>query len=193
MISAIVLAAGQSTRMGAQKLLLPWGNSTVIGTVLSTVSGAGITDIHVVTGGAYSTLKEHLKEYELHLLFNDQYKNGEMVTSIKVGLNNLGEGTRAILVVLGDQPQVEVKVITAVVDRFTTTGHEIVVPSYQMHRGHPWLCGVSYRQEILDLLPPLTLKDFLNRHARDIDYVEVDTPGIIQDLDTQEDYDLYKP
>ncbi len=193
MIAAIVLAAGQSTRMGKAKMLLPWGETTVIGMVVSTLKEAGVTDIHVVTGGTHAQLNKLLQEYKVHLIFNDQYMNGEMLTSIQVGLRNIGGEINAILIVLGDQPQIEPAVVRAVIERYRSTAHEIIVPSYKMHRGHPWLLAKSYWREILGLHPPQTLRDFLNEHNRDIDYVGVDTSSVIQDLDTKEDYHRYQP
>lgn len=192
MISAIVLAAGQSTRMGQQKMLLPWGQTTVIGKVVSTLSEAGVHDIHVVTGGSRNALEALLQEYEIDFIFNKDYSNGEMLTSVQIGLRYMGE-LEAALIVLGDQPQIESNVVQAIVERYLLTQNKIIVPSYKMHRGHPWLIEKSYWKEILNLTPPLTLRDFLNMHNEVIDYICVDTPSVIQDLDTQSDYTQYKP
>lgn len=193
MISAIVLAAGQSKRMGTQKMLLPWGGTSVIGKVISTLSASGIFDIHVVTGGIHSELEKKLKEFNVHFVYNPEYRNGEMLTSIQVGLRDISEEDDAALVVLGDQPQIDKHVVQLIMDCYRLTRHNIIVPSYQMHRGHPWLLGKPFWEEILELKPPHTLRDFLNKHNEIIDYVLVDNPGVIQDLDDQKDYDLYKP
>lgn len=193
MISAIVLAAGQSTRMGQQKMLLPWGHTTVIGKIISTIWEAGVHDIHVVTGASHDELEKILKEFNVKIIFNNDYSNGEMLTSIQVGLRTVGGEAEAALVVLGDQPQIEANIIQAIVSRYLSTHHRIIVPSYNMHRGHPWLFDKSYRKEIFDLVPPDTLRDFLNKHNEIIDYLKVDTPSVIQDLDTHNDYSKYKP
>ena len=193
MISAIVLAAGQSTRMGMQKMFLPWGETTVIGKVISTVLKGGVSDIHVVTGGTHAELMELLHGYQVHLVFNMDYANGEMLTSIQVGIGDVNKTTEAIMVVLGDQPQIEARVVNEICERYLATQHPIIVPSYKMHRGHPWLLGKSYWDEILALRPPLTLHNFLINHNGDIDYVNVDRVSVIQDLDTQQDYSQSKP
>lgn len=193
MISAIVLAAGQSKRMGTQKMLLPWGETSVIGKVITTLLASGLSNIHVVTGGIHSELVKKLKEFNVHFVYNPQYRNGEMLTSIQVGLKDISEEDDAVLVVLGDQPQIDVHVVQLIIDCYRLTRHKIIVPSYQMRRGHPWLLGKPFWEEILELRPPHTLRDFLNTHNETIDYVLVDNPGVIQDLDDQEDYDLYKP
>jgi len=193
MISAIVLAAGQSTRMGQQKMLLPWGRTTVIGRVVTTLLKVGIQDIHLVTGGSHIELENHLKGYKIDFIYNKDYSNGEMLTSIQVGLRGVGVETEAVLVVLGDQPQIEAYIVQAIVDRYLSIHHKIIVPSYNLHRGHPWLIEKSYWKEILDLMPPHTLRDFLSKHNEDIDYITVDSLSVLQDLDTQNDYNKFKP
>ena len=193
MISAIVLAAGQSVRMGRQKMLLPWGGTTVIGRVLSILVEAGLDDIYVVTGGIHAELTELLQGSAARLVYNPSYANGEMLTSVQVGLKDIDDGADAALVVLGDQPQIEPDVVRKIVERYQATRHDLIVPSYKMHRGHPWLVGKLYWEEILALAPPLTLHEFLNSHNQVIDYLEVATSSVVQDLDTQEDYSKYKP
>jgi molybdenum cofactor cytidylyltransferase len=193
MISAIVLAAGQSTRMGQQKMLMPWGQTSVIEQVVSTLLEAGVDHIYLVTGGSQSELKEALKNYKINYLFNKDFANGEMLMSVQVGLRGLGKEADAALLVLGDQPQIEPRTIQVIQERYLSTHHHLIVPSYQMHRGHPWLVEMSYWPEILNLIPPLTLHAFLNFHNEAIDYILVDSPSIIEDLDTQNDYSRYKP
>ncbi len=193
MITAIVLAAGQSKRMGQQKMLMSWGQTTVIGRVIGTLMEGGVKDIHVVTGRNEVELKSALKANDIQFIYNPDYANGEMLTSVQVGLDSMEDVTEAVLIVLGDQPQLELKVIREIIDRYLLTHHKIIVPSYQMHRGHPWLLEKSYWQEILNLHHPATLRDFLKAHSEIIDYVSVETPSILQDLDNQADYSHYKP
>jgi molybdenum cofactor cytidylyltransferase len=193
MISAIILAAGQSKRMGQQKMLMPWGQANVIDQVVSVLFDAGVNDIHMVTGGSQAELKETLKDYQIAYLFNKEFANGEMLMSVQVGLKGLDDKSEAALIVLGDQPQIEPQIVRAIVEEYTSSHSKIIVPSYEMHRGHPWLVDKIFWEEILKLIPPFTMQNFLNSHPDDIDYIEVETPSIIQDLDTQTDYTRYKP
>jgi molybdenum cofactor cytidylyltransferase len=146
-----------------------------------------------VTGGAQSELKEVLKDYKINYLFNKDFAKGEMLLSVKVGLSGQGDESKAALIVLGDQPQIETEIVQEIVERYLSTQHKIIVPSYKMHRGHPWLVDKSYWQEILQLNPPFTLQNFLNMHNEAIDYITVDKPSVMQDLDTQTDYTHFKP
>jgi molybdenum cofactor cytidylyltransferase len=193
MISAIVLAAGQSKRMGQQKMLMSWGQTTVIEKVISTLAEANVKDIHVITGGNQAELKMCLVEFDINYTYNMDFANGEMLSSVQIGLDGLGDETEAAMIVLGDQPQIKVEVVREIMARYELSHHKLIVPSYEMHRGHPWLVEKTYWQKIRNLMYPATLRNFLNAYNEDIDYLIVDSPSVIQDLDTQEDYSQYKP
>ena len=186
-ISAIVLAAGKSTRMGQPKMLMPWGNTTVLGKVIVTLQAAGIEDITLVTN---SVTAAQITNYKLPITLND---NGEMLESIQLGLQAQKLSAQATLICLGDQPQVEVSSVRNVCNVFREHKSSIVVPSYQMRRGHPWLIARKLWDEVLQMRAPESMRDFLNVHKDDIFYVELDTPSILMDLDTPADYLKYKP
>lgn len=194
MIAAIILAAGESKRMGRPKMLLPWGATTVIGHVISVVRSAGVEDLVVVTGGAHDEVQAALRsEIGVRPVFNPGFARGEMLSSIQRGLESMQPGTRAALIGLGDQPQVREGSVRRVCAAFLEKGSLLVAPSYGMRRGHPWLVARPLWGDLLALKPPQTPRDFLDAHAREIEYVEVDNPSIIEDLDTPEDYRKYNP
>jgi molybdenum cofactor cytidylyltransferase len=193
MISAIVLAAGLSIRMGQPKMLLTWGTTTVIRKVVETVFCGEIEDILIVTGGLHAEIEIALRGLPVQFKMNQDFANGEMLTSVQVGLNALVKDAQAALIVLGDQPQIQADVVRLIADRYQATQHPIIVPSYQMHRGHPWLVDRTYWKRILELEKPDTLREFLNTYNTTIDYIPVETRTVLQDLDTQEDYTHYKP
>ena len=193
MISAIILAAGQSKRMGQPKMLLPWGNLTVIEHVIVTFLAAGIQDILLVTGGSHERVQEVTKQYPVRNIHNSEYVTGEMLSSLQVGLNNMRETTQAVLIGLGDQPQTQAGSIRLISEAYRSSNSLLIVPSFQMKRGHPWLVARPLWQELLELEPPETPRDFLNAHASQIQYVNVDTPTVLADLDTPEDYQNSRP
>ncbi len=186
-ISAIILAAGKSVRMGQQKMLMPWGNTTVLGKVIETLQAAGIEDITLVTN---STTALQITNYKLPITLND---DSEMLTSIQLGLQGQKPTAESTLICLGDQPQVEEGSVRSVCNVFRENKSSIVVPSFQMRRGHPWLIARELWNEVLDMRAPESMRDFLNAHKDDIFYVELDTPSILMDLDTPADYLKYKP
>jgi molybdenum cofactor cytidylyltransferase len=187
MISAIVLAAGESKRMGQPKMLMPWGESTVLQTVIATIQAAGIMEIHVVTGGARRQV-EALVGRSAQTIFNEEYAKGEMLSSIQTGLKVQLSGTTATLICLGDQPQLREGIVRKVCETFVNSHAPIVVPSYQMHRGHPWLAARPLWDELMKMKAPLTARNFLQKYSDQIIYVEIDTATILEDLDTPEDY-----
>jgi molybdenum cofactor cytidylyltransferase len=182
-----VLAAGKSTRMGRQKMLMPWGDTTVLGKVVRTLQMADIAEITLVTN---SDIAAQLSFEGIQILLND---NGEMLSSIQTGLQALNPSAESALICLGDQPQIEERSVKAVCDKFREGKSAIVVPSYQMRRGHPWLVAKPLWHEILGLKEGQSMRGFLNAHAAEIEYVPLDTPTILQDLDTPDDYLKYKP
>jgi molybdenum cofactor cytidylyltransferase len=197
MITAIILAAGKSTRMGQNKLLLPWKNITVIEYVVSVFINAGIENIVVVTGGEHERVEKailkHSQNGPVHSVYNELHESGEMLSSIQCGLRYLTEkAIGAAMIGLGDQPQAEVRSVRVIKDAYLQTKSPLVVPSFQMRRGHPWLVARSFWDEILQMQPPQTPRHFLNRHAEKIHYVATDTSSVLADLDTPEDYHTYR-
>lgn len=199
MISAIILAAGRSTRMGLPKMLLPWGDVTVIEHVISVFASGGIEDILVITGGAREQVEEIIQKSSKHsrlvrTVYNTEYQAGNMLSSIQCGLKNLAEKKGgAAMLGLGDQPQVQTGSVRLVAEAFLQKQSLLVIPSFEMRRGHPWLVARPLWGELLEMNAAETSRDFLNRHAHDIHYVPVDTPSILADMDTPEDYRLSRP
>lgn len=192
-VGAIVLAAGQSTRMGQPKMILPWGDTTVIGKVVDELIAAGITEIVVVTGGAHEQVQAVLQGKPIKIVHNPLYAATEMVVSLQVGLRNIDPCCDALLVVLGDQPLIDAGVVRSVVGRFRQGNCSLVIPSYQMHRGHPWLIARELWGDLQNLSSSQTLRDFLNARNEKIVYVNVNSPGILSDMDTPEDYAKMRP
>lgn len=185
-ISAIILAAGKSKRMGQHKMLMPWGDTTVLEKVIQTLRSSEMEDIVLVTNIEISST---LKLHEERIVFND---DNEMLTSLQLGLRSQKPSAQAALICLGDQPQIEERSVRSVCEAFQKRNSDLVVPSYQMRRGHPWLAARPLWEEILAMQAG-SMREFLKAHTGEIEYVNVDTPTILQDLDTPEDYLKYKP
>jgi molybdenum cofactor cytidylyltransferase len=185
MISAVVLAAGLSSRMGRFKLLLPWQGGTVIGRVVRTLEEAGLEEIVVVTGHRAGEVTAALAGTRARTVLNPDYAAGEMLSSVQVGLRALGPDADAALLCLGDQPQMEAGVVRAVLA--AGDGKSVVIPSYRMHAGHPILLPRTVWPDALAASG--TLKEALAPHRAGFTYVVVDAPSVLADLDTPEDYE----
>lgn len=193
MIAAIILAAGQSKRMGQPKMLLPWGTMTVIEHVVATFLDAGVEDLVVVTGGAREQVEGLVGRFPVRTVHNPGFETGEMLSSVQYGLNVMKAETEAALIGLGDQPQVQGSTVRQLRQAFLERGSLLLVPSFQRRRGHPWLVARPLWQELIAMKAPESPRDFLNRHGGEIDYVDVDTSTILADLDTPEEYWKSRP
>lgn len=193
MIAAVVLAAGLSRRMGRPKMILPWGETTVIGQVVQVLNQAGVDEIVVVTGGAHQQVEAALEGFPARVSFNARFSEDAMILSLKNGLSELGPDVEAALVALGDQPQVQSSVVSAILDAFDRSAAPLIIPSYQRRRGHPWLLARSLWPVIFDLEPESTMRDVINLYSEQIQYLDVNTPSVLRDLDTPEDYRRERP
>ncbi len=193
MISALIVAAGESKRMGRAKMLLPWGDTTVLGHVIEIIQSAGFQDILVVTGAAQAEVDMIASAHHVRTMLNRKYAEGEMLSSVQTGLKAMHAETPAVLIALGDQPQIQEATVQRITQEYSRAEAALIVPSYKMRRGHPWLVARRFWQEIVEMQAPDTLRDFLNRYAADIHYLEMDTPTILQDLDTPQDYLKSRP
>ena len=192
-IAALILAAGMSQRMGQPKMVLPWGDETIIEHVASQVLGAGLKDVTIVVGGSREKVEAALRGKPVRFVFNPSYLDGEMLHSLQAGLRALPDGCQAALVVLGDMPRIKMDVIREVLLEYQRTEAALVIPSYRMRRGHPWLIDRELWSELLALAPPLTVRDFIDRNRLRVRYVTVEDETVLADLDTPEDYHRQRP
>jgi len=187
MIWGMILAAGESKRMGKPKLLLPFGGKTIIETIIDSVIQSKLDDVLVVLGAHREKIEKKIKDFSIKIVVNPNFKN-DMLSSVQCGFRALPEDVEASLVVLGDQPEISSALINEIVEAYKKSKKGIVLPVYRKNRGHPVLIDMKYQGEIEDLNPDLGLRNLVYKHAEDILEVEVITPSILQDIDTIEDY-----
>lgn len=173
--------------MGVQKLLLPYGESTFIETIVRNVSQSGLGPAHVVVGRDSEVLRQTLTPYGVHIIDNPDYDSG-MLSSIRAGLRAAPDAT-GYAVLLGDQPQVGADLIRIVAEAFDETCAPIVAPAYKGKRGHPLIFAGMFKQEILTCFDEVGLRGLLQSHPDQIHEIPVDRPGILEDIDTPEDYE----
>jgi molybdenum cofactor cytidylyltransferase len=174
-------------------MTLPWGRTTVIGQVVNSLQSAGLKDIVIVTGGARGEVEAAVRQLPVRAVFNPRFAECEMLLSLQVGLAALAPHCEAALVALGDQPQMESRIVQGILAIYRETPSGFVVPSYQMRRGHPWIVARPLWDSLLALQPPATLRDILEIHKEQIHYWVVDSPSVLQDLDTPDEYQRFKP
>jgi molybdenum cofactor cytidylyltransferase len=178
-----------SRRMGQSKMLLPWTKrKTIIEHIIEQLILSRVDHITVVTGYRSDEVGALAEKLGVEVVHNPLYETGEMLSSLKVGLRALSPQAAAALVVLGDQPRLQPRVIGQVLMAYAEGKGEIVAPSYQMRRGHPILIARRYWPELLALPDGGAPRDVINAHPQCIAHVEVDTDSILGDVDTPQDY-----
>ena len=186
-IWGIILAAGASTRMKKQKMLLPYKGKTIVATVISNTISALNKNLVVVLGANRLEISKEISNFQLKIIENQRYSEG-MLSSVLCGLEALPDETEAFLVVLGDQPQIGSDVTFKVIDAYKNSGKAIVIPVFEKRRGHPVLINFKYKTEIQGLNPEKGLRALMEKFADDIFEVECGSPEILRDIDTPQDY-----
>ncbi len=182
MISAVVLAAGLSSRMGQNKLLLPLGDKRIIEWVLDAVRAADIADVVVVTGHEAARLLPILRKYDVNIVNNSDYKNGQ-TTSIIAGANALNASSRACFFIMGDQPFLDVELLKAMIDDFKSG--DIIRPKINDQMGTPVLFAAKYYSALRNLPAnhtgkliieqnPSAVRDFTWHNAKQ--FIDIDNP-----------------
>jgi molybdenum cofactor cytidylyltransferase len=185
-ISAILLCAGRSRRMGAFKPLLPFGNRTVIESCISTLRAAGVADLVLVLGHRAAEIQEQVKELNVRFAVNPD-PDSEMNVSIACGVEQVDADAGALLIALVDHPAVPAEAIEVLIDEWRR-GAKLVQPEYAGHGGHPVLIDLAYRKELLALDPQSGLRSFFSAHRHEVKRVPVTSPYVARDMDTWEDY-----
>jgi len=187
-ISAIILAAGRSERMGAFKPLLPFGPTTVIETCIENIRGGGVKDIVVVLGQGPQTeeLKDHLKRSHVTLALNPDPRS-EMSASIGCGLRALPRTAQAVIINPADNAAVPSEVVAQLIIEWEK-GALLVKPTWEDRGGHPVLIDLSFRDQLLTLDSQAGLKAFFDAHREEVRRLPVNSNYIARDMDTWDDY-----
>jgi molybdenum cofactor cytidylyltransferase len=188
-VAAIVLAAGMSRRMGSPKALLSIDGKPMLACVLDTLSAGGVSPIVVVTGAAAEQLRPILADRNVQAAHNPDYEQGEMLSSIKLGLLALPRNIDATLIALCDQPRVKSSTVATLAAKWNEQRSRVLVPSYQGKRGHPVVLSMAGLDEIISLPPAATLKSYTSAYASEMVELGVDDAAVVRDIDTPADYD----
>lgn len=190
MISAVLLAAGMSTRMGGpNKLLLPFRDRTVIENMVRVLLDSDLDEVVVVLGHQAEQVRPLLEGTGVRIVDNPDYAEG-MGSSLKVGLRAVSAGAEAVMVCLTDQPLLEPADVNRLLAAFREGGaQDIVVPFHQGQRGNPILFSARYRNEVQNTRGPIAgCRGIVQRYPEAIRAIEMETDHILRDLDTPEDY-----
>ena len=189
MISAILLAAGQSKRMnGENKLTKEIQGIPLIKLSVKNILASSINELIIVLGHQKEIIEKLIdKNEKIKFVFNKNFESG-MASSIKVGLNNLSEKTEAFLICLGDMPMVSPDIYNQLIK--SKNDKEITVPIYKGQQGNPVLFLKSMKEKLMTLQGDVGAKKILEIHKNKLLNVEINDKGITKDFNTKDNFNF---
>jgi molybdenum cofactor cytidylyltransferase len=183
--AGLILAAGESRRMGSPKALLQYQGETFLDRLIGLFAQHCAPVIAVLGAGSENIRASLCRPGEAQLVENPDFRLGQ-ITSLQCGLRAVPREAQGVLFTLVDHPALRPETITALLSRRGTT--LLRIPRYQGRRGHPLWIAARLIPEFLALPATATARDVVTRHADEIAYVDVDDPGILADIDDPEAY-----
>ena len=188
MIAGLILAAGESSRMGTPKATLAYRGQTFLESIVKTLQAAGLERIVVVLGHRAEDIQRQVHIEPAQVVINPDYRFGQ-TSSLQTGLRSLAEDElEAVLLCLVDHPVVAVATVEDIVASFLECGAPVVIPSYHGRRGHPVLLGRQVFEELLGLTRDAGADSVVRRYRPATQYVEVEDRGVVIDVDDPEEY-----
>ncbi len=190
-LGAVILAAGAASRMQKAKMLLPFAKRTILSHILEEALAIEPDKLCLVTGCYHNEIRESLSEQEVHLVFNEYWKEG-MAGSIGLGLATLLQWERnldAVILLVSDQPFISRQLLATMSAIGTASDKGIVAATYSGITGTPVLFKSNYFTQLQNLRGDSGAKSILKRYPEDVE--RVDFPLGAVDIDTPEDYENY--
>lgn len=188
--AVIVLAAGDSTRMGRPKALLDWHGRPLIEHVLATAREGGCARSLVVLGRDAESIMAAADLGDAMVLINPDPAQGQ-ISSTRLGMQNLDFSTDCGVIWPVDCPLVQAADVRALVDSYVkwrTSLMRIFVPTHKGRRGHPMLVDIGFRQPFMELPPGATARKVIDDNHTQVMEVPTDNPGVLADIDTPQEY-----
>ena len=189
MIFGVVLSAGESSRMGRPKALLPIDGQTFIECIVGALKRGGIERIVVVLGFNADALRQQISHLPVEILVNPDHKLGQL-SSLQVAVRHLqaAPDCDGVMIHLVDHPYIEPRLVRLMLQRFEESKCSIVVPRHQSKRGHPVIFSRALFDELLGAPLDQGAKAVVNAHRQDTLEIETEDVGITLDIDTPELY-----
>jgi len=190
--SAIVLAAGESKRMGKTKQLLDVGGKPLLQHILDRIHQTEVDEVILVLGHEAEQIQKRISTFGAKVVLNPGYRQG-MITSIREALRALDPRSEAFFIVLGDQPGIEPGIYSLLIREFRNRfpGKTIFLPTYKGRRGHPALFSVKHRREAFRIEGDRGFREVLEMVPQEVFLVELESESIVHDLDTPDDYQKF--
>jgi molybdenum cofactor cytidylyltransferase len=190
-VSAVVLAAGASSRMGSPKQLLSVGGKTLLETVLDTLWRSQVSEIIVVLGSSADEIRTQVPLENVRVVINESHDQG-MGTSVGAGIAAVDSLSDGALVMLADQPFVRPETLDLLIAQYREKKAKIVLPLFHGFRGNPVLIDRALFPELLKLPGDVGCRAIFGNHAEDLLKVAVDDVGVLLDVDTKADLERFR-
>jgi molybdenum cofactor cytidylyltransferase len=189
MIAAVVLSAGESSRMGRPKALLPIDGQTFIEKIVGALKQSSVGKVIVVLGHNAEEMRRSIEHLPVDILLNPDYNLGQL-SSLQIAVRQLEKTADCdgMLVHLVDHPYIDAKLVKSMIERFYASGKLIVVPRYGGKRGHPVIFSRKLFGELLAAPRDQGAKAVVNAHRDDTLEIDTQDSGVTVDIDTPELY-----
>jgi len=187
-IAGLILAAGESSRMGTPKATLAYRGRTFLERIVQALREGGLERLVVVLGHQAEDIQRQIKIETAQVVINPDYRSGQ-TSSLQAGLRALiADDLEAVLLCLVDHPAVSAETVRRIVAAFRQSGAPVVIPTYHGRRGHPALIGRQVFEELLALAGDAGADSVVRKYRPATQFVEVEDEGIIMDVDDPEAY-----
>jgi len=188
-IKALVLAAGYSSRMKRNKMLLPFAGSTVIENTVGKFLQSQVDGVALVVGSEGEKIQHILASYPVQLIDNPRFAQG-MSSSVQEGVRVLKEDAElaGIMIIPGDMPLIKKETVNAILARFEETSFPIIIPVYHGKRGHPVLFAKSLFPQLMEVSGDVGAREVVRRNYEQCCFLEVEDQGVLIDIDSPEEY-----
>lgn len=190
-VGAVVLAAGLSSRMPVNKLLLPLNGKTVIECVLETLLKSELDEVVVVTGKDRSDMDSILDLYDVRCVHNPNFNKGQS-TSVIAGIKALSHNLEGVFFVMGDQPLIKQEIINGMINQFKASESTILVPKSDRGQGSPVLFGSKWFPALLQVKGDKGGREIIRQHPDQVAYYQIPDQNFFIDIDTESAYDLVR-
>jgi molybdenum cofactor cytidylyltransferase len=186
-VCAVLLGAGESRRMGVDKLSLPWGRKSILEHCFEILLKSEIHELVVVLSTRNKEGQNQFRGRKVRTVVNPLSKMG-MSSSIRRGLRKIHPRCHGVLIALGDQPFLKTRTINALIHTFDQGKGRIIVPSFRGIRGNPVIFDRRFKKELLRLRGDVGGRSVVESHPEDVRVVPMKSIGVIQDVDTRSAY-----
>ncbi len=191
MISAILLAAGKSKRMGKEnKLVKDLKGIPLIKHAVRGILDSSINELVVVLGYQEELVKKNIDtNKKIKFVYNKNFENG-ISSSIKIGLENLSIETESFFICLGDMPNISHNIYNKLIN--FQNNNEIVIPTYKGKRGNPILFSKSIKNILMEMKGDIGAKKIIDKQNKKILELETNDKGVTQNFNTKDNFKILK-